>query len=139
MRSRVRLAALLAGIAVVVAGCGSVQPPGTTAAGSPSGDTRSAVDAAPEAQAKGDVRITACEQSAYTPQVGLEVTNSTTEQYRYAVTITISNAAGKRTDAYFVRGRMQPGQTVTETIPGANPVRGQLTCTVSEAKRLPPK
>lgn len=140
MRSRVRLAALLAVAAVLVTGCAAGEDASTSPrAGSPSGDTQSEVEPEPEAEATNDVRVTSCKQDALTPQVGLEVTNSTSKAYRYAVTVTIENAAGKSTDAYFVRGRMKPGQVVSETVPGTNQVSGKITCQVSKAKRLPPR
>ncbi|PWV80164.1 hypothetical protein SAMN05421630_10939 [Prauserella marina] len=139
MRSRVRFAGMFAVVVALAAGCGSGQPQPTTAAGSPSGDTRSATDAPPESDAKQDVEVTGCEQTVYTPRVALAVTNSTSTEYRYAVTVTISNNAGDATDAYFVEGRLGPGRTVTDTVPGANPVEGDLTCSVSEATRLPPQ
>ena len=141
MRSRVRLAGPLAVAAVlVVAGCSAehdVTPP--PRGGSPLGNTQPEVEPEPQTEAKQDVRVTSCTQDSFTPRVAVEVTNSTATAHRYAVSITIKNRAGKSTDAYFVRGRMRAGQTVTETVPGASHVPGKITCQISKAKRLPPR
>ncbi|EHR51580.1 hypothetical protein SacmaDRAFT_3355 [Saccharomonospora marina XMU15] len=148
MRSRVWLAGLLAGIAGLLGACGSgaeagdggTEPADPTTGQQVTGEqATSAAEAPGEGDAAQDVKITSCEQTGYVPRAGLEVTNSTAELYRYAVTVTISNPNGESTEAYFVEGKLRPGQTVTETIPGSTPVPGEVSCEVSEAKRLPPQ
>ncbi|MFE6611063.1 hypothetical protein [Amycolatopsis sp. NPDC057786] len=96
--------------------------------------------AAPEADVAADVKVTKCDAGSYTPKITIEVTNSTAEDARYAVTIAIKDAEGKASgEALFAKNRMTPGQKVTEEIPGDTPVKGNITCEVARAKRLPPK
>lgn len=143
MRSRVWLVGLLAGLAGLLGACGSGAEAGDSGSEPADQTTREKTSSAAEAPGEGDaaqdVKITSCEQTGYVPRVGLEVTNSTAELYRYAVTVKISNSKGESTEAYFVEGRLRPGQTATETVPGSNPVPGEVSCEVSEAKRLPPQ
>lgn len=145
MGSRVRSAGALAVLALLVSACGSGAEAGDRADQADQADrtarerTSSAAPAPQEREAAQDVEITSCERTAYVPTAGLEVTNSTSEVYRYAVTVKISNAEGDSTDAYFVERSLEPGKTVTEQIPGSNPVPGEVHCEVSEAKRLPPQ
>lgn len=141
--SRARLAGALAGLAVLVSACGSGAEAGDDQAEGTDRtvpeETSSAAPAPQERAAEQDVKITSCEQTAYVPRATLEVTNSTSEVYRYAVTVTITNSKGDSTDAYFVERSLQPGKTVTEQIPGSTPVPGEVDCEVTEAKRLPPQ
>lgn len=146
---RTTFGAALVGLAVValaLTACGSEkQPAGAdvvqtsavpgSAAASPASST---AEAAPDVVA--DVKITSCLANGYTPKITIEVTNSTSEDQRYAVTIGIKDASGNLAgEALFAKNRMTPGQKVTEEIPGDTPVEGKITCEVARAKRLPPK
>jgi hypothetical protein len=96
--------------------------------------------AAPDLDAAADVQVMKCDSNSYTPKVTIEVTNSASEDARYAVTIAIKDATGKESgEALFAKNRMTPGQKVTEEIPGDTPVKGKISCEVARAKRLPPK
>ncbi|OLZ46957.1 hypothetical protein [Amycolatopsis keratiniphila] len=123
---------LLGVVALTLAACGEEkQPPGADVI---------QTSAAPEADVAADVEVTKCDSNSYTPKITIEVTNSTGEDARYAVTIAIKDAEGKAAgEALFAKNRMTPGQKVTEEIPGDTPVKGKITCEVARAKRLPPK
>ena len=127
---------LLAVVALTLTACGEEkQPPGADVV-----QTSAAPSAAPEADVAADVKVTKCDSGSYTPKITIEVTNSTAEDARYAVTIAIKDADGKASgEALFAKNRMTPGQKVTEEIPGDTPVKGKITCEVARAKRLPPK
>ncbi|MFD6070568.1 MULTISPECIES: hypothetical protein [Amycolatopsis] len=127
---------LLAVVALTLTACGEEkQPPGADVV-----QTSAAPSAAPEADVAADVKVTKCDSGSYTPKITIEVTNSTAEDARYAVTIAIKDAEGKASgEALFAKNRMTPGQKVTEEIPGDTPVKGKITCEVARAKRLPPK
>ncbi|UMP03876.1 hypothetical protein [Amycolatopsis sp. EV170708-02-1] len=127
---------LLAVAALTLTACGEEkQPPGADVI-----QTSAATGAAPETDVAADVKVTKCDSGGYTPKITIEVTNSTGEDARYAVTIAIKDAEGKASgEALFAKNRMTPGQTVTEEIPGDTPVKGKITCEVARAKRLPPK
>ncbi|MEV7555823.1 hypothetical protein AB0N89_39920 [Amycolatopsis sp. NPDC089917] len=133
---------LLAAVTMTLAACGEEkQPAGADVIQTGAAQTGSATaSAAPEADAAADVKVTECDSGSYTPKVTIEVTNSTGEDARYAVTIAIKDADGKASgEALFAKNRMTPGQKVTEEIPGDTPVKGKITCEVARAKRLPPK
>ncbi|ONF64073.1 hypothetical protein [Amycolatopsis keratiniphila] len=125
---------LLGVVALTLTACGEEkQPPGADVI-----QTSAATSAAPDVAA--DVKVTKCDSNSYTPKITIEVTNSTGEDARYAVTIAIKDAEGKAAgEALFAKNRMTPGQKVTEEIPGDTPVKGKITCEVARAKRLPPK
>ncbi|MEU8416273.1 hypothetical protein AB0C24_26100 [Amycolatopsis japonica] len=127
---------LLAVMALSLTACGEEkQPPGADVI-----QTGAATSPAPEADVAADVKVTKCDSDSYTPKITIEVTNSTGEDARYAVTIAIKDAEGKAAgEALFAKNRMTPGQKVTEEIPGDTPVKGKITCEVARAKRLPPK
>lgn len=127
---------LLGVVALTLTACGEEkQPPGADVI-----QTSAATSAAPEADVAADVEVTKCDSNSYTPKITIEVTNSTGEDARYAVTIAIKDAEGKAAgEALFAKNRMTPGQKVTEEIPGDTPVKGKITCEVARAKRLPPK
>ncbi|WP_181772715.1 hypothetical protein [Amycolatopsis pittospori] len=104
------------------------------------GSPAASASAAPDMDAAADVQVMKCDSNSYTPKVTIEVTNSTSEDARYAVTIAIKDATGKASgEALFAKNRMTPGQKVTEEIPGDTPVKGKISCEVARAKRLPPK
>ncbi|KZB80682.1 hypothetical protein [Amycolatopsis regifaucium] len=134
---------LFAVLALTLTACGEEKQP----AGSDVVQTGGATSAAPgatsaaaEADVAADVKVTKCDSNSYTPKITIEVTNSSSEDARYAVTIAIKDAEGKASgEALFAKNRMTPGQTVTEEIPGDTPVKGKITCEVARAKRLPPK
>ncbi|EME59835.1 hypothetical protein [Amycolatopsis decaplanina] len=132
---------LLTVVAVTLTACGEEkQPPGADVVQTGAAQTGSAASAAPEADVAADVKVTKCDSDGYTPKITIEVTNSTAEDARYAVTIAIKDADGKASgEALFAKNRMTPGQKVTEEIPGDTPVKGKITCEVARAKRLPPK
>ncbi|HET6285321.1 MAG TPA: hypothetical protein VFG15_01055 [Amycolatopsis sp.] len=133
---RTTAGALLAVVALTLTACGEERQP----AGADVVQTSAATSAAPEADVAADVRVTKCDSGSYTPKITIEVTNSTDEDARYAVTIAIKDADGKASgEALFAKNRMTPGQKVTEEIPGDTPVKGKITCEVARAKRLPPK
>ncbi|MFC4002346.1 hypothetical protein ACFS2C_05075 [Prauserella oleivorans] len=147
MRARIRLAGLIAGVAALTVACGGGEsaPADQAPSGAPSsrgpagedyGDTGQAGRETPVAD---DVEVTGCAQTAWSPKVVVKVTNSTSRPQRYAATVTISNPGGDSTEAYFAKNRLEPGQAVTDEIMGSGPVAGELTCEVTEAKRLPPK
>ncbi|WP_020637247.1 hypothetical protein [Amycolatopsis alba] len=128
--------ALLAVVALTLTACGEEKQP----AGADVIQTGAPAGAAPEADVAADVKVTKCDSGGYTPKITIEVTNSTGEDARYAVTIAIKDADGKASgEALFAKNRMTPGQKVTEEIPGDTPVKGKITCEVARAKRLPPK
>ncbi|MFK0249806.1 hypothetical protein ACIQUM_34340 [Amycolatopsis azurea] len=131
---------LLAVMALTLTACGEEKQP----AGADVIQTGAATSGAPASSAEtdvaADVKVTKCDSGGYTPKVTIEVTNSTGEDARYAVTIAIKDADGKASgEALFAKNRMTPGQKVTEEIPGDTPVKGKITCEVARAKRLPPK
>ncbi|WP_409492430.1 hypothetical protein [Amycolatopsis sp. cmx-11-12] len=135
---------LLAVMALTVTACGEEKQPAgadviqTSAAAT--GSAAATASAAPDMDAAADVQVMKCESTSYTPKVTIEVTNSTGEDARYAVTIAIKDAEGKASgEALFAKNRMTPGQKVTEEIPGDTPVKGKISCEVARAKRLPPK
>ncbi len=139
---RTTLGVVVAAVALVVTACGEEKQP----AGSDVVVTSSAADSGPAPSetptpdVAADVKITSCDGTGYSPKVVIVVTNSTSEDARYAVTIAIKDADGKSSgEALFAKNRMTPGQTVTEEIPGDTPVKGKITCEVAAAKRLPPK
>ncbi len=141
------LAALLATGAVFgLAACGSDDSPSDKAnagASDGAGQTQeqqkdaenTSVD--PE-ELKKDVKIVDCKSGAGAG-VGavIEVTNSLDEPMEYFGTLTFLDASGKViTDGLFNTGTLQPGETSTEDIPGANVyevVQG-ATCEVAEVK-----
>ncbi|MEC3980983.1 hypothetical protein [Amycolatopsis sp. H20-H5] len=141
--TRVALVTMLAAVVLGSAACAQESnPPGsdvvettdTTIASAPG---TSAVD---DEIVRADVKITQCVAGAYTPTVGLEVVNSALAAQGYAVTVRIKDATGKDAgEAVFAKNRMDPGERVTEDIPGDTPVQGKITCAVATAKRLPPK
>ncbi|MBB5857052.1 hypothetical protein ACFQ05_29585 [Amycolatopsis umgeniensis] len=127
---------LLAVVALTLTACGEEKQP----AGADVIQTSAPTSSAPEADVAADVKVTKCDSGSYTPKITIEVTNSTGEDARYAVTIAIKDAEGKESgEALFAKNRMTPGQKVTEEIPGDTPVKGKITCEVARAKRLPPK
>ncbi|MBE1578267.1 hypothetical protein ACFORH_17565 [Amycolatopsis roodepoortensis] len=132
---------LLAVVALTLTACGEEkQPAGADVVQTGAATTGAPASAAPEADVAADVKVTECDSNSYTPKITIEVTNSTAEDARYAVTIAIKDADGKPSgEALFAKNRMTPGQTVTEEIPGDTPVKGKITCEVARAKRLPPK
>ncbi len=133
---------LLAVLALSLTACSEEkQPPGSDVIQTSAAETGPATaSAAPEADVAADVQVMKCESTSYTPKVTIEVTNSTGEDARYAVTIAIKDAEGKASgEALFAKNRMTPGQKVTEEIPGDTPVKGKISCEVARAKRLPPK
>ncbi|WET82124.1 hypothetical protein P3102_13415 [Amycolatopsis sp. QT-25] len=133
---RTTAGALLAVVALTLTACGEERQP----AGADVVQTSAATSAAPEADVAADVKVTECDSGSHTPKITIEVTNSTDEDARYAVTIAIKDADGKASgEALFAKNRMTPGQKVTEEIPGDTPVKGKITCEVARAKRLPPK
>ncbi|WP_410579077.1 hypothetical protein [Amycolatopsis sp. lyj-108] len=129
---------LLAVVAMTLTACGEEkQPAGADVVQTSAAQTGSA---APAEDVAADVKVTKCDSGSYTPKITIEVTNSTGEDARYAVTIAIKDADGKASgEALFAKNRMSPGQKVTEEIPGDTPVKGKITCEVARAKRLPPK
>ncbi|RSM61275.1 hypothetical protein DMH03_21535 [Amycolatopsis sp. WAC 01376] len=129
---------LLAVVAMTLTACGEEkQPAGADVVQTSAAQTGSA---APAEDVAADVKVTKCDSNSYTPKITIEVTNSTGEDARYAVTIAIKDADGKASgEALFAKNRMSPGQKVTEEIPGDTPVKGKITCEVARAKRLPPK
>ncbi|MFI9456204.1 hypothetical protein [Amycolatopsis sp. NPDC052450] len=129
---------LLAVVALTLTACGEEkQPAGADVVQTSAAQTGSA---APAEDVAADVKVTKCDSNSYTPKITIEVTNSTGEDARYAVTIAIKDADGKASgEALFAKNRMSPGQKVTEEIPGDTPVKGKITCEVARAKRLPPK
>ncbi|RSN62784.1 hypothetical protein DMH01_09070 [Amycolatopsis sp. WAC 04182] len=130
---------LLAVVALTLTACGEEKQPAGADVVQTSAAQQTA-SAAPEADVAADVKVTKCDSDSYTPKITIEVTNSTAEDARYAVTIAIKDAEGKASgEALFAKNRMTPGQKVTEEIPGDTPVKGKITCEVARAKRLPPK
>jgi len=86
--------------------------------------------------ASADVKITACSGDSYTQDVTIEVTNSFSEPQKYVVGIDIAaKGAEPSSEARFVKDRIEPGQTITESIPGDSPIDGEVECTVQEGKR----
>lgn len=132
---------LLAVVALTLTACGEEkQPAGADVVQTGAATSGAPASAAPEADVAADVKVTKCDSGSYTPKITIEVTNSTAEDARYAVTIAIKDADGKASgEALFAKNRMTPGQKVTEEIPGDTPVKGKITCEVARAKRLPPK
>ncbi|WP_410654853.1 hypothetical protein [Amycolatopsis sp. lyj-112] len=133
---------LLAAMALTLTACSEEKPPaGSDVIQTSAAATGSATaSAAPDMDAAADVQVMKCDSNSYTPKVTIEVTNSTGEDARYAVTIAIKDATGKESgEALFAKNRMTPGQKVTEEIPGDTPVKGKISCEVARAKRLPPK
>ncbi|WP_414937645.1 hypothetical protein [Amycolatopsis sp. cmx-11-51] len=132
----------LAVMALTLTACGDEkQPAGADVIQTGAAATGSATaSAAPETDVAADVQVMKCDSNSYTPKVTIEVTNSTGEDARYAVTIAIKDAEGKASgEALFAKDRMTPGEKVTEEIPGDTPVKGKISCEVARAKRLPPK
>lgn len=94
--------------------------------------------AKPADELKKDVKIVDCKSGQ---GVGLsatiEVTNSLDEPMEYVGTLNFLDANGKQlTDGLFNTGTLQPGETSTEEIPGANVyevVQGAI-CEVAEVK-----
>ncbi|WP_037306017.1 hypothetical protein [Amycolatopsis orientalis] len=138
---RTTAGALLAVVALTLTACGDEkQPAGADVVQTGAASSAAPASATPEADVAADVKVTKCDSDSYTPKVTIEVTNSTGEDARYAVTIAIKDAEGKDSgEALFAKNRMTPGQKVTEEIPGDTPVKGKITCEVARAKRLPPK
>ncbi|MFJ8913808.1 hypothetical protein [Amycolatopsis sp. NPDC102389] len=138
---RTTVGVLLAVVALTLTACGEEkQPAGADVIQTGAATTEAPASAAPAEDVAADVKVTKCDSSSYTPKVTIEVTNSTGEDARYAVTIAIKDADGKASgEALFAKNRMTPGQKVTEEIPGDTPVKGKITCEVARAKRLPPK
>ncbi|CAM3900657.1 hypothetical protein KIPE111705_30640 [Kibdelosporangium persicum] len=144
-----RLAALAvpaALLALGLSGCGSKQdgatpPPVQNQPGSSSQPTGAPGNTAAQedTSAASDVKITKCVNKTYGQDVTLEVTNSTPLPQRYVVGVNIKDANGGTSEARFAKNRMEPGQTVTQDIPGDTPLKGEVTCEIGEAKRLAPK
>jgi hypothetical protein len=135
------LGAVLAVVVLTLTACGQEkQPAGADVIQTGAATSAAPASAAPEADVAADVKITSCVSGGYTPKITIEVTNSTSEDQRYAATIGIKDADGNPAgEALFAKNRMTPGQKVTEEIPGDTPVQGKITCEVARAKRLPPK
>ncbi|MFC3449088.1 hypothetical protein [Amycolatopsis speibonae] len=132
---------VLAAVALTLTACGEEkQPAGADVIQTGAATSGAPASAAPETDVAADVKVTKCDSGSYTPKITIEVTNSTGEDARYAVTIAIKDADGKASgEALFAKNRMTPGQKLTEEIPGDTPVKGKITCEVARAKRLPPK
>lgn len=138
---RTTLGAVLAVVVLTLTACGEEkQPAGADVIQTGAATSAAPASAVPEADVAVDVKITSCVSGGYTPKITIEVTNSTSEDQRYAATIGIKDADGNPAgEALFAKNRMTPGQKVTEEIPGDTPVQGKITCEVARAKRLPPK
>lgn len=139
--NRTTVGVLLAAVALTVTACGEAkQPAGADVIQTGAATSGSAASAAPEADVAADVKVTSCVTGSYSPKITIEVTNSTSEDARYAVTIGIKDSSGNPAgEALFAKNRMTPGQKVTEEIPGDTAVKGKITCEIARAKRLPPK
>lgn len=94
---------------------------------------------AAETSAVEDVKITKCETNGWTQTVGLEITNSSREAWKYVVGVRIKDESGATSEARFVENRIEPGKPHTEDIPGDTPLKGKITCEVEEAKRMAPQ
>lgn len=140
---RTTLGAVLAVVVLTLTACGEEKQPAgadVVQTGAATGAASASAAPAPEADVAADVKVTSCQANSYTPKITIEVTNSTSEDQRYAVTIGIKDADGNPAgEALFAKNRMTPGQKVTQEIPGDTPVQGKITCEVARAKRLPPK
>ncbi len=136
---------LLAVLTLSLTACSEEKPPAgsdviQTSAAATTESAPASAPAGSDLEAADDVQVMKCESTSYTPKVTIEVTNSTGEDARYAVTIAIKDSTGKESgEALFAKNRMTPGQKVTEEIPGDTPVKGKISCEVARAKRLPPK
>ncbi len=85
-----------------------------------------------------DVEIVSCAAAdAIGVSATVEVTNSLDEPMEYIGTINFLDASGKvLTDGIFNTGTLQPGQTGTEEVPGANVYEkvDEYTCELVEVK-----
>ena len=147
MRTTKIIATLFAATAAFgLAACGSDDAQ-DNGAGSTEGQAQeqrdtSAEDAETKAKSadelKKDVKIASCESGQGVGVTAtVEVTNSLDEPMEYIGTINFLDASGKvLTDGIFNTGTLQPGQTGTEEVPGANVyevVQG-ATCELVEVK-----
>ncbi|MFI6027797.1 hypothetical protein [Amycolatopsis magusensis] len=124
MHRYAKLAITPAALALLLSACGGKDP-----APQPSGNT----------DVKADVKIASCNANAWTQDAVIEVTNSDSAPWKYVVGLTIKDSSGTKSEARFVKNRVEPGQVIKESIPGDTPLRGEVTCAVSEAKRMPPQ
>ncbi|MGA6163884.1 hypothetical protein [Amycolatopsis magusensis] len=131
MHRYAKLAVAPTALALLLSACGGQEPAPqpTTPAAAPSGDT----------DVKADVKIVSCDANAWTQDAAIEVTNSDSAPWKYVVGLTIKDSSGTTSEARFVKNRVEPGQVIKESIPGDTPLKGEVTCAVSEAKRLPPQ
>lgn len=124
---------------LLVAGCGGEAQP-SQATPTTETKTEAKADAKGYVSAPEDVKITKCDGESWTQEVTIEVTNNTGDAAKYVVGIDIKNAAGEiKSEARFVKNRIEAGQTVTETIPGDTPIEGAVTCAVQEARHKSPE
>lgn len=123
-------------LALLLAGCGGQDAP---AQATPPAAPPSSSSSAEDTSAADDVKITRCEQTSWAQKIDIEVTNSTDEPWRYVVGVAIKNAKGEKSEARFVKNRIEPGAKVAEQIPGDTPLKGEITCEIAEAKRMSPK
>jgi hypothetical protein len=135
------MAAILAGLALIpLSGCGNDSSPGTpvpTGGGEPTKQEQPAEpEGKPTGDVKKDVKIVACDGSKGL-KATLEVTNSFKKPWEYFGTIKFLDGSGAEiTEGIFNTGTLQPGQTSTEEIPGANVYEKvpKVSCEVSEVK-----
>lgn len=143
MLRKTALAALLATGAVFgLAACGSDDAPADNASDGAGQTQEQQKDAENEPmdaeELKKDVKIVDCKSGdGIGVSAIIEVTNSLDEPMEYFGTLSFLDASGKEvTDGLFNTGTLQPGETSTEDIPGANvyEVVPGATCEVAEVK-----
>ena len=135
---RTAIAALPATVlALLLSGCGGKDAAPAPAPAQSGATGTSTPSSTQDTNAAGDVKIKKCEKTSWTQNVDIEVTNSTGTPWKYVVGVTIKDTKGEKSEANFVKNRIEPGKTVAEQIPGDTPLKGEITCSVGKAKRMP--